>query len=68
MHRDSVESSNVQAVGYDPIRSILEVEFHNGGIYQYEGVTPEIYDQLMSASSKGQFLHRVIRGFPFKRV
>lgn len=69
MHRDSVESSNIQAVGDDPVRSILEVEFYNGYVYQYQGVSPEVYGEFMSARSKGQFLNQFIkRQFPFEKV
>ncbi|WP_432454536.1 KTSC domain-containing protein [Agarivorans sp. QJM3NY_29] len=38
----------------------LEVEFHNG-VYQYFDVPQYIYDELMSASSAGSYLHHNIK-------
>jgi len=38
MLRMSVSSSNISSVGYDPKTQTLEVEFHNGGVYQYFNV------------------------------
>ena len=38
MERTRVSSSNIRAIGYDPQSQALELEFLNGGIYQYLGV------------------------------
>lgn len=56
MDRQAVESSNVVSVGYDSTLGVLEVEFRNGGIYQYEEVAPETFSSLMEAESVGSFL------------
>ncbi len=61
MHRDSVESSNVAAVGYDPVSRMLEVEFKNGGVYQYADVSREDADGLVGAESVGRFLNQMIK-------
>ena len=61
MNRDNVASSNLKSVGYDEGSSILEVEFHSGGIYEYFGVPEGVYLGLMSASSKGQYLHHYVK-------
>ena len=55
MNRTSVSSSNLRSVGYDSSTETLEVEFHNGGIYQYFGVPSNIHDTLMSANSHGEY-------------
>lgn len=62
MDRIPVESSNLASVGYDPARSILEVEFHSGGVYQYLDVPEHVYEGLMSAASKGSYLASEIKG------
>ena len=49
MNRIPVSSSNVAAVWYDPKTLTLEVEFHNGSVYQYFDVPQTIYDGLMNA-------------------
>ena len=56
MDRNPVNSTNVRSVGYDTSDSILEVEFHSGGIYHYFRVPFRIYNGLMNATSKGTFL------------
>lgn len=57
------------SVGYDEQEKMLEIEFRNGGIYRYSGVTKEFFSQFMSANSKGRFFTLKIRGkFPFSRV
>lgn len=55
MQRESVSSSNIASVGYNPTEKILEIEFNHGGIYQYFDVPQEVYDDLISASSHGKY-------------
>lgn len=61
MERLPVTSSVLRSVGYDDSNSTLEVEFHNGSIYEYRGVPPDIYAALMLAASKGQYFDATIR-------
>ena len=69
MDRARVPSSNIVSIGYDEPSQTLEVEFTNGTIYQYYNVSLGIYEQLMAASSKGQFLNTYIRNaYPYSRV
>ena len=69
MQREPVESSMLRSAGYDPERSILELEFNNGRIYRYFGVPPEIFDELMTAESKGRyFLDQVDDLYPYLQV
>lgn len=56
-----VDSSNVQAIGYDNNAQELHVQFNSGATYVYHGVPPEIYDELMAAASKGSFLNRAVK-------
>lgn len=69
MQRQPVNSSNLAAVGYDPDAQVLEIEFKNGGIYDYYGVPAGLYEQLLAAPSLGSFFHHNIRdAFPTERV
>jgi hypothetical protein len=69
MERLPVSSSNLASVGYDEVGQVLEVEFRNGGVYQYVGVPASTYDQFMAADSLGRFLARNIKPrYPFRRV
>ena len=62
MDRTPVESSNIASIGYDAGTGTLEMEFHNGKIYQYFDVPEHVYQDIMSASTHGQFFHQNIRG------
>ena len=68
MRRQSVASSAISSIGYDERSSVLEVEFESGVVYDYFDVPPKVYADLLSSSSKGQFVSRRIRDrFPFVR-
>ena len=70
MERQHVSSSNLKAVGYDPATKTLEIEFLNGGLYQYSSVPESIYKELMSASSHGQYFDSHIKkgGYPYRKI
>lgn len=69
MERESVTSSNISSVGYDAESQTLEIEFINGGIYQYFDVPEQVHAQLMGADSVGSYLARNIKGtFRYSRV
>ena len=69
MDRTPVESSNIQAIRYDPISSTLEVEFKSGSLYAYYNVPEFIYEQLMAAPSKGGFLNANVKNaFPYAKL
>lgn len=70
MIREPVQSSNLASVGYEIETSTLEIEFLNGGIYQYFQVPQEIFESLMTAGSKGTFFHQFIRnaGYPYSKA
>lgn len=51
-------SSNLSAVRYDPEQSLLEVEFLNGGRYQYYDV-PEQVAQAFEQAGQRAFSSRI---------
>lgn len=61
-NRTPVQSSNIASIGYDEDSNTLEIEFRNGGVYQYFDVPFHEYDDLMGAESKGQYLANHIKG------
>jgi hypothetical protein len=64
MNRVAVASSNVRAVGYDPASETLEVEFHNGNVYQYAPVTPEQHAELLGSESIGRAVNTTFKANP----
>ncbi len=55
-----VVSSNVEAVGYE--NGFIEIRFLNGSVYRYPNCTEELFSQLLSAPSKGAFVHQRLKG------
>lgn len=58
----SVESSNIDSVGYDADNKRLTIRFLTGKTYHYNGVDPGTLDEFMKAESKGKFFHANIKG------
>jgi len=64
-----VESKNIKAVGYNANTRTLRIQFKQGAFYDYFGVPPEIFQQLMVAVSKGTFFGSAIKGkFEFNKI
>lgn len=61
MNRVAVSSSNLSSVGYEEAEQVLEIEFNGGGVYQYFDVPKRIHQELMNATSHGQYFHRNIK-------
>lgn len=69
MRRTPVDSSAISSVGYDERRSVLEVEFSSGAVYDYLDVPPKVWKGLLRAPSKGKFVSSRIRDrYPFVRL
>ena len=62
MEMTNVDSSNVESVGYDENSSTLQVEFKNGGMYQYFDVPEDVFIGLRDADSVGKYLNANIKG------
>lgn len=61
MERVPVSSSNIESVGYDKDTKTLEVAFHSGSVYQYLNVEPEIYSNMLTASSVGKYFNESVK-------
>lgn len=63
------DSSNILKIKYYEDQYILEVEFQNGGTYQYYDVPITIWENFKAADSKGKYLHEHIKGnYRYSRV
>lgn len=62
----TVASSQINAIGYDPITSRLRIQFKSkagpGPVYEYPDVTPEQHQALISAPSIGKYFGEHIKG------
>lgn len=62
VQRQQVSSSTIASVGFDSSTSTLEIEFHDGRLYQYYDVPEHVYQALMGAASLGAYLSSAIKG------
>ena len=59
---DTPGSTSITRFGYDDTRQELSVEYQDGRKYRYLKVPQAVFEQLKSASSKGQFINQNIKG------
>ncbi|MGB5990033.1 MAG: KTSC domain-containing protein [Marinifilaceae bacterium] len=60
MEMISVNSRNLSSIGYDDETEILNIQFNNGRTYQYFNVPLYEFNNLLNASSKGQYANQNI--------
>lgn len=58
---ETPESSSIARFCYDEGKRVLIVEFKHGGVYSYSDVPQVIFEQMISAPSKGSFFLENIR-------
>ena len=64
-----VDSEMLVAAGYDQKSHSLYAVFRTGETYRYKNVPSFIYELLMSAESKGRFMHKyILNRFDYVRV
>lgn len=69
MTRTAVPSRSIRTVRYDPATRVLEIQFHQGRVYEYAGVPYEEWVALMGAPSLGRHLReRIAPRFAAKEV
>lgn len=62
MQRESVQSSMITSLGYEPDTSTLEIEFSSTGeVWQYYDVPENVYQEMLSGSI-GKYFHANIKG------
>ena len=65
----AIDSDMLVAVRYDKGARHLDVIFRTGDKYRYLNVPPLEYTALMSARSKGQYMHKRILGrYEYERL
>ncbi len=64
-----VVSSNIAAIAYASDTEVLSVNFLNGSTYEYYGVPQIVFDEFLTADSKGRYFNANIKGvFSFNRA
>ena len=64
-----VDSEMLVAVGYDEKSHSLLAVFRTGETYRYKNVPSFVHTGLMSADSKGRYMHKyVLNRFDYERI
>ena len=66
MIRKPVSSSRISSVGYE--NETLEVEFKNGVVYQYYGVSELEYINFIHSGSLGRALSILDKKHPYREI
>ena len=66
----TVNSTNIDSVGYNADTQTLIVKFKGSGqVYEYLNVPQTLYEGLLTAESKGKYINDNIRSqFNYRRV
>jgi hypothetical protein len=63
-----LDSSLLKAAAYSPDQT-LELQFRSGAVYRYFSVPAPVFEDLIIASSKGNYFNRNVRmRFRYQRV
>ena len=69
MERKRLNAAKIRSAGYDERTQTLEIEFSNGTVYAYSGVSAEVYRRFVNAPSPGSFFDdRIAEEFSSRRV
>lgn len=69
MERKRINSSRIRSAGYDQQKQVLEIEFSDGRIVSYRGVSAEVHRQFMNAPSPVSFYEdKIVESYPETRV
>ena len=69
MERKRLNSSKIRSAGYDSKAQLLEIEFSDGKLIQYRGVSAEVHRQFMAAPSPTSFFEdKIDESFPSTRI
>ena len=67
-----IQSDNVRAAGYDVETQVMTVQFKNGYLYEYYGVSADVWTSFIAAQpnpwSQVGYPSLVQSGIPYKRI
>ncbi len=55
-------AGDIRSIGYDPTTKALLVICEGGNAYRYAGVKKEVYENLLAAPARKQFIRESIEG------
>jgi KTSC domain len=64
-----IRSDALAGVGYDPSRRVLTIEYVSGGRYEYYGVEPALFEELLrSQPHPWSRVGERVKAHPYRRV
>ncbi|GGF12047.1 KTSC domain-containing protein [Hymenobacter cavernae] len=60
MKRQPIRSTSLKAIGYDAATQALEIEYRNGRLVRYSGVSEAVYQGLLTVPGKALFVEQVL--------
>ena len=58
---DASQSTSIARFGYEEASNVLWIEYQTGHKYKYLDVPQDVFEQMKSAPSKGQFVNQNIK-------
>jgi hypothetical protein len=58
----TVDSSMIEAMGYDATHQIMRVKFPSGKVWDYGQVSPQLFADIQGAPSIGKAFNLLVRG------
>lgn len=69
MVNQMVLSTEIEWIGYEDSKNMLQVEFIAGGVYQYYQVPRFVYEEFLEAESHCRFFEEHIKGnYEYRQV
>ena len=65
---NSFESTVVKSYTYDDLNLTLMVKFSDDSEYLYSGVPYSVAMRFQITPSKGSFIYRQLKGYPYKKI
>jgi hypothetical protein len=57
---DTVKSSAIKGLQYDPVTGTVYVHFHSGGAHKFGPLSQSAYDSFLKSPSVGKHFHQYV--------
>ena len=69
MVNQMVLSTEIEWIGYEHKKQMLQVEFIAGSVYQYDNVPESVYQDFLQAPSHGRFFENRIKShYSYRKI
>jgi KTSC domain len=69
MKRTPLRAGKLKSAGFDDATRVMHIEFANGDVYEYKGVSPEVFRQLINTPSPASYFEdKIDEAYTGKRI